>query len=96
VSLEKAKGVILGLAIGDAMGAPAEFMTLGQIKRVYGARGIRDLPDLAVYTDDTQMSIAILLPGHRAERVSPVWQTWKRGYTGLEADSLNLRDAALL
>ncbi|MBW2126919.1 MAG: ADP-ribosylglycohydrolase family protein [Deltaproteobacteria bacterium] len=29
------------------------------IKRVYGARGIRDLPDLAVYTDDTQMSIAI-------------------------------------
>jgi len=81
VSLEKAKGVILGLAIGDAMGAPAEFMTLGQIKRVYGARGIRDL---------------LLLPGHRAERVSPVWQTWKRGYTGLEADSLNLRDAALL
>ena len=57
--MEKAEGVILGLAMGDAMGAPAEFMSLDQIKRVYGNRGIRDLPDLAVYTDDTQMSIAI-------------------------------------
>ena len=85
MSLEKAKGVILGLAIGDAMGAPAEFMTLGQIKRVYGDRGIRDLPDLAVYTDDTQMSIAIaealIEAGHKdietlMERVKEEFIKW--------------------
>jgi len=59
VSTEKAKGLIFGLAIGDAMGAPVEFMTFEQIKGVYGEGGIKDLPDPAVYTDDTQMSIAI-------------------------------------
>ena len=85
MSLEKAKGVILGLAIGDAMGAPAEFMSLDQIKRVYGDRGIRDLPDLAVYTDDTQMSIAIaealIEAGHKdietlMERVKEEFIKW--------------------
>ncbi len=59
MTAKKAKGVILGLAIGDAMGAPAEFMSLDQIKRTYGGQGIKDLPDPATYTDDTQMSIAI-------------------------------------
>ena len=85
MSLEKAKGVILGLAIGDAMGAPAEFMSLDQIKRVYGDRGVRDLPDLAVYTDDTQMSIAIaealIEAGHKdietlMERVKEEFIKW--------------------
>ena len=59
MTLEKAKGVILGLAIGDAMGAPNEFMSLEQIKQVYGLEGIRDLPQIASYTDGTQMSLSI-------------------------------------
>ena len=57
--IEKAKGVIYGLAIGDALGWPTEFMSLDAIKTKYGERGIRDLPDPALSTDDTQMSIAI-------------------------------------
>lgn len=56
---DKAKGLIFGLAIGDALGYPTEFMSLSRIKEKYGEEGIRDLPDPALYTDDTQMTIAI-------------------------------------
>jgi len=59
MDLEKAKGVMFGLAIGDALGRPTEFLSLGQIKGKYGDRGIQDLPDPPLFTDDTQMSIAI-------------------------------------
>jgi len=57
--LRQAKGVIYGLAIGDALGRPTEFMTLPEIKSKYGASGITDLPDPALFTDDTQMSVAV-------------------------------------
>jgi len=57
---EKSKGVIFGLAIGDALGYPTEFLTLERIKTVYGSKGIEDFPKKpALFTDDTQMSIAI-------------------------------------
>jgi ADP-ribosylglycohydrolase len=59
MDLNKAKGVIFGLAIGDALGARTEFLKLDQIKAKYGKEGIRDLPDPALFTDDTQMSVAI-------------------------------------
>ncbi|MBN1848323.1 MAG: ADP-ribosylglycohydrolase family protein [Deltaproteobacteria bacterium] len=57
--LDKAKGMIYGLAIGDALGRPTEFLKLPQIKAKYGNNGIHDLPDPALFTDDTQMSVAI-------------------------------------
>jgi ADP-ribosylglycohydrolase len=57
--LDKTKGIIFGLAIGDALGWPTEFMPLSQIMSRYGNSGITDLPDSALFTDDTQMSIAI-------------------------------------
>ncbi len=56
---DKAKGVIFGLAIGDAMGWPTEFLKLTDIIGRYGNAGIRNLPDQALFTDDTQMSCAI-------------------------------------
>ena len=59
VDAEKAKGVIFGLAIPDALGYPTEFMSLSAIKDRCGDAGIRDLPDPALYTDDTQMTVAI-------------------------------------
>lgn len=55
----KARGVIYGLAIGDALGWPLEFMPASEIKARYGPQGLRDLPDPALFTDDTQMSLAI-------------------------------------
>ena len=57
---EKAKGLIFGLAIGDVLGYPTEFMTLARIKTEFGPNGIADFPKSpALFTDDTQMSIAI-------------------------------------
>jgi ADP-ribosylglycohydrolase len=56
---EKAKGMIYGLAIGDALGYAVEFISLDQIKRHYGPSGISDLPEPALFSDDTQMAIAI-------------------------------------
>ena len=57
---EKAKGLIFGLAIGDALGYPTEFITLARIKTEFGPNGIRDFQKSpALFTDDTQMSISI-------------------------------------
>ena len=50
---------MFGLAIGDALGRPTEFLSLKNIKSKYGAYGIQDLPEQALYTDDTQMTVAI-------------------------------------
>jgi ADP-ribosylglycohydrolase len=57
--IDKAKGLIFGLAIGDALGWPTEFLSLEEIKSTYGDSGITDLPEPALFTDDTQMSIAV-------------------------------------
>jgi ADP-ribosylglycohydrolase len=59
MGLNKARGVIYGLAIGDALGAPTEFLKLDRIRDEYGKHGIKDLPDPGLFTDDTQMSVAI-------------------------------------
>ncbi|MBW1801344.1 MAG: ADP-ribosylglycohydrolase family protein [Deltaproteobacteria bacterium] len=59
MDLDKAKGIIYGLVVGDALGRPAEFLHLESIKENYGENGIQDLPEPALYTDDTQMSVAI-------------------------------------
>ena len=59
MDLNKAKGLIFGLAIGDALGRLTEFLTFSSIKKKYGEKGIQDLPEPALFTDDTQMSIAI-------------------------------------
>ena len=59
----RARGCLLGLAIGDALGAPVEFSTRAQILAQYGPEGIRELAPRAgqpagAYTDDSQMSVA--------------------------------------
>ncbi|MBU3913170.1 MAG: ADP-ribosylglycohydrolase family protein, partial [Nanoarchaeota archaeon] len=60
---DKFKGCLFGLAIGDALGFPVEFLTLGQIKEYIGKRGVQNfqtygsLPEGA-YSDDTQMTLA--------------------------------------
>ena len=57
--LGRAKGILFGLAIGDALGYPTEFVTLREIKARYGPQGISDLPEPALFSDDTQMTVAI-------------------------------------
>jgi len=61
--LNKYKGCMLGLALGDALGAAVEFMSYPEIKNKYGEHGIEDLDEwrgfeAGSYTDDTQMALA--------------------------------------
>lgn len=62
--LSRARGAFVGLAVGDALGAPVEFMTRGEIKEKYGV-----LKEMAgggwlrlkpgEVTDDTEMSLCL-------------------------------------
>lgn len=69
------KGCLFGLAVGDALGAPVEFMSLQEIKRTYGPDGIKKFEpwngfSAGSYTDDTQLSLATAIGCIRA---------WTRG-----------------
>jgi ADP-ribosylglycohydrolase len=57
--IASARAVLFGLALGDALGWPVEFLKLTQIRARYGRAGITAPPDPALYTDDTQMSVAV-------------------------------------
>lgn len=61
--LNRVKGCLLGQAVGDALGAPVEFLSLPEIKGKYGDKGIGDFDvwngfKPGFYTDDTQLAIA--------------------------------------
>lgn len=60
MSVEQAEAIMLGLALGDALGYVTEFQNLNQIKTEYGPEGIQEPPELALYSDDTQMTIALI------------------------------------
>ena len=55
------RGCLLGGAVGDALGAPVEFLDLKAIRSRFGEAGIRDFAPafgrLGAITDDTQMSL---------------------------------------
>ncbi|HEY3868234.1 MAG TPA: ADP-ribosylglycohydrolase family protein [Actinocrinis sp.] len=56
----KVSGAMFGLAFGDALGAPTEFMSYDAIMASYGPDGPRDLAgDPARVTDDTQMTLSV-------------------------------------
>jgi ADP-ribosylglycohydrolase len=63
-------GCLEGLAIGDALGFPVEFMNLWEIKRIFGPQGVTGFDSIekclgkkfpypdGSYSDDTQMALA--------------------------------------
>jgi ADP-ribosylglycohydrolase len=54
-------GAVLGAAIGDAMGAPTEFLDMDQIRRRFGPDGVQGFVTTpARYTDDTQLAEIVL------------------------------------
>lgn len=62
--ISRARGAFIGLAVGDALGAPVEFMTRGEIRDKYGALKemvgggwLRLKPGQV--TDDTEMSLCL-------------------------------------
>lgn len=77
--MSKVKGSLFGLAFGDALGAPTEFLAYEEILRRYGERGPHELPARAMVTDDTQMTLAVAdgllsaleAPPVTAERLEP-------------------------
>jgi ADP-ribosyl-[dinitrogen reductase] hydrolase len=70
-TLQRFAGCLLGGAVGDALGAPVEFMSLAQIRERFGPAGIRGYSPaygrLGAITDDTQMTLFTaegLIRGH--------------------------------
>jgi ADP-ribosylglycohydrolase len=59
MNVKQAQAILMGLALGDSLGAPVEFMSIHEIKRAYGQQGIQSPRDPALYTDDTQMTVAL-------------------------------------
>jgi ADP-ribosylglycohydrolase len=57
----RCRGCLLGGAVGDALGAPVEFMSHSQIVSRFGPHGIRDFAPAygrtGAITDDTQMTL---------------------------------------
>ncbi|MBN2472258.1 MAG: ADP-ribosylglycohydrolase family protein [Anaerolineae bacterium] len=59
MSEKQAQAILYGVALGDALGAPTEFLSLRQIRERFGQEGIQEPPAPALYTDDTQMTLAV-------------------------------------
>jgi ADP-ribosylglycohydrolase len=55
------RGCLLGGAVGDALGAPVEFMSLAEIRETFGRSGITEFTTAfgrkGAITDDTQMTL---------------------------------------
>src|SRR3712207_3545152 len=57
---DRIAGCLVGLAFGDALGAPAEFLSVAEILGRWPAAGPVDLTGHpARVTDDTQMALAV-------------------------------------
>jgi ADP-ribosyl-[dinitrogen reductase] hydrolase len=78
-NVDRARGCLIGLAIGDALGAPVEFKSPQQIRNEYGPEGVTELTGGGVlgwkpgeYTDDTQLALVLahsLVRTNRQQRV---------------------------
>jgi len=86
---DKIKGALYGVAVGDALGAPLEFMSADQIDRrhgrvteMIGGGWLSVLP--GEVTDDTQMTLAVAEgivanPDNPIEEVGAHFVTWMHG-----------------
>lgn len=77
------RGCLLGGAVGDALGAAVEFMTLASIRERFGPQGLTDYAPvyggIGRWTDDTQLSAFTaegLLRAH-TNGTPPVEETWR-------------------
>ncbi len=73
--LDRARGALLGLAIGDALGAPVEFKARGTFEPVAGFRsgGTHHL-EAGQWTDDTSMALCLAESLAECGRFEPVDQ----------------------
>lgn len=59
ITRSKIAGALYGVALGDALGRDTEFMRLKEIRKAYGRDAYMPLPEPALFTDDTQLTIAV-------------------------------------
>jgi ADP-ribosyl-[dinitrogen reductase] hydrolase len=81
---DRVAGSLLGLAVGDALGAPAEFMSAAAVKERYGV--LRELVGGGGFgwrpgegTDDSDMTAAVLdayLDGYLLDKVGQGFLVW--------------------
>jgi ADP-ribosylglycohydrolase len=90
---KKAHAILYGLALGDALGAHTEFLKLPQIKARFGTNGIQEPPIPALYTDDTQMTLALteglLEAGLRAPLNAQMYEIGKQFITWMHSPDNN-------
>jgi ADP-ribosylglycohydrolase len=55
--LGRVVGCLLAGAVGDALGAPVEFLSIDEIRQRYGPAGVTTLLPPGHFTDDTQMTL---------------------------------------
>jgi ADP-ribosylglycohydrolase len=79
-SAARTRGCLLGGAVGDALGAPVEFMRLDAIRHGFGPKGIREYATAygreGAVTDDTQMTL------FTAEGLLRAWRGAGGGFAG--------------
>jgi ADP-ribosylglycohydrolase/protein-tyrosine phosphatase len=94
---DRVRGMLLGGAMGDALGAAIEFWDMPEIRRRCGASGPRDpLPAYghpAPITDDTQMTLftaegLLANPGDRVAGVRDAYLRWLGTQSGKPAPGL--------
>ena len=92
----RVRGCLLGGAIGDALGAPVEFLSLGAIRARYGPAGIADLDRAygvhGAITDDTQMTLFTaegLLRAGEGDPVAAVHRAYLRWLMTQDGKSLH-------
>jgi ADP-ribosylglycohydrolase len=79
---QRASGWLFGLALGDALGARTEFMSIDEILRSYPPRGPQEPPSPLV-TDDTQMALAVgeaLLEARRPYTAATLEEPLRRAF----------------
>lgn len=106
VSLPRSRGCLLGLAIGDALGAPVEFCRPGSFEPVTGYRpgGAFDL-EAGQWTDDSSMALclgdSLLVTGELdlADQLERYWRWFEQGENSVTGRCFDIgvgtRDALL-
>ncbi|GAA2996406.1 ADP-ribosylglycohydrolase family protein [Actinokineospora diospyrosa] len=70
--MNRVAGSFYGLAFGDALARPTEFLTVAEIDERFGPLGPDELDgDPALVTDDTQMALAVAWALHGVDEYTP-------------------------